>query len=920
MTVSERQIEWMEKVTAVADAGSMFRESQEQVGDALDKSAARVSSIKDELREKMDVTLKEKGTFGGKVNVIDTKTHDAMNELDIGESSMADFKYSDENLAELADIDTAVNKLMKASETLEAELKGMKKDVIKDKKKTKEPLYTQEQINGIIMDEIWTPMVREEIIPDNFVPKRFSKTEKVFEESGKLYDEALEKYSETLQGNEGFLEAIGLSKEMVSTAKTIGGNIASMVGSKEADIIIAGVGAALESGHDALSAGVKKDVRGVIDATVAIVGSSVGTADSALGSMITGAYKGLTKSADAGKLLAEGKFDEAVNSMADAMGSSIALLSNTKISDSTGTAGSRTWAEVGGDISHGIKSSVKIKNMIKVLHEGRKKGEVDWAQFTTVLTDVMKDQGKYVNQHFNAIEKARKLEGVEDKDEQYWIKKGAKGKGAGIDSATEGVASGIGGIVDMFSEEEKKEVEKKLVEQMNASTEDELERSRKEFETMLAHGFPVPNSTEEQDAQKAAMDMRSIETLIKQIEKDRKILAMVENLSKAGDIVEKLVPAMGGYAAARDLALNAYKAYERAKEVHEWRDNLRDTKNAHNIYGEAFMNRLNNAAVLLTRDISRAMADLARLIGYGAQHSPIAPAGVIVAKSAESAKALMEVAAKAHDMRRAAVGWKVYKSAIESPMNRKLKRSALRLNATLSKYAMVHGALVDKDPFAKNAMAKCGLDARVLSHPDTNSDKVMKFLTVQFNDDPVVMRAVPLPKDWREGIKVELTYESWISLKVAAETNTEPAAKPMKSGVDGALAKVVKLSVAFEKTEKPVARAEVAVDEARDAKKPEPAKIIAAIDSHVSALEKREKSLKELRKALGSAKSKLNSFKPLDVYDSVHTELAEDVKTLAAQATLRDGELRVSGSQMKDMFAMLDKEKAAQEETLAKVS
>jgi len=911
----------MEKVTAVADAGSMFRESQEQVGDALDKSAARVSSIKDELREKMDVTLKEKGTFGGKVNVIDTKTHDAMNELDIGESSMADFKYSDENLAELADIDTAVNKLMKASETLEAELKGMQKDVINEKnKKTKEPLYTQEQINGIIMDEIWTPMVREEIIPDNFVPKRFSKTEKVFEESGKLYDEALEKYSETLQGNEGFLEAIGLSKEMVSTAKTIGGNIASMVGSKEADLIIAGVGAALESGHDVLASGAKKDVRGVLDATVAMVGSSISAYDSSLGSMISGAYKGLSKSGDAGKFLAEGKIDEAVNSLADAIGASYALLGNSKISDKTGSPGSRSWSELGGDIAHGMKGSVRIGKMTKLVHDGRKKGDIPWGDISKEMNALINDQGKYVAKHFVAIEKASKLDQTDDKDKEYWIKKSASGKGSGIDSATKGVTSGVDGVIDLFSKEEKEEIEKKVVEQMNASTEKELDESRKEFEAMLAHGFPVPNSAEEQDAQKAAMDMRSIETLIKQIEKDRKILAMVENLSKAGDIVEKLVPAMGGYAAARDLALNAYKAYERAKEVHEWRDNLRDTKNAHNIYGEAFMNRVNNAAVLLTRDISRAMADLARLIGYGAQHSPVAPAGVIVAKSAESAKALMEVAAKAHDMRRAAVGWKVYKSAIENPMNRKLKRSALRLNSTLSKYAMVHGALVDKDPFAKNAMAKCGLDARVLSHPDTNSDKVMKFLTVQFNDDPVVMRAVPLPKDWREGIKVELTYESWISLKVAAETNTEPAAKPMKSGVDGALAKVVKLSVAFEKTEKPVAKAEVAVDEAREAKKPEPAKIIAAIDSHVSALGKREKSLKELRKALGSTKTKLNSFKPLDVYDSVHIELAEDVKTLAAQATLRDGELRVSGSQMKDMLAMLDKEKATQEEIVAKAS
>jgi len=911
MAVSEKQIEWLEEVTKVANAGEMFRASQQEVGDALDKNAAIVSSIKDELRESMDVSLKKKGVFGGKVNVIDTKTHDAMNELDIGESSMSEFNFSQKNLVDLGVIDATVNKLMKASESLEADLKK------KQKNGTKEPLYTQEQINGIIMDEIWTPMVREEIIPDNFVPKRFSKTEKVFEESGKLYDKALEEYSEKLEGNEGFLEAIGLSKEMVSAAKTIGANLASSLGSKEADLIIAGVGAALESGHDLAACVAKKDVRGVIDASVAMVGSSIAAYDSDLGSMISGAYKGLTKSGDAGKLLAEGKVDLAVIAMADAYAASFAMLSNDMVKDDTGTAGTRTWAQLGGDIAHAMKGSVRIGKMAKLVQEGRKSGEIPWDKVSLEMAALIKDQGKYVAKHCIAIETKGKADLTDEKVEQYWIEKRGGADKDAVDSASDAFDSGVKGIAELFSKEEKEEIEKQMVEKMNATTADELDDSRKEFEAMLAHGFPVPNSEEEQDAQKRAMDMRSIETLIKQIEKDRKILAMIENLSKAGDIVEKLVPAMGGYAAARDLAINAYKAYERAKEVHQWRENLRDTRNAHNIYGEAFMNRLNNAAVLLTRDISRAMADLARLIGYGAQHSPIAPAGAIVAESAESAKALMEVAAKAHDMHRAAVGWKVYKSAIANPMNRKLKRSALQLNATLSKYAMVYGALVDKDPFAKNAMAKCGLDARVLSHPDTNSEKVMKFLTIRFNDDPVVMKAVPLPRDWREGITVELTYESWTSLKLAAETNTDPAAKSMRSGVDGALATLEKVSVAFEKTEKPVAQAEKAVEDARTAGTPKPEDIIEAIDEHIKALEEREKALGQLVKAVGNTKGKLNGFTPIDVNGSDHTEFAEDVKTLAAQAMLRESELKVTASQMKDMFAMLKKEKLMQEEIAA---
>src|SRR5262249_51095574 len=62
-------------------------------------------------------------------------------------------------------------------------------------------------------------------------------------------------------------------------------------------------------------------------------------------------------------------------------------------------------------------------------------------------------------------------------------------------------------------------------------------------------------------------------------------------------------------------------------------------------------------------------------------------------------------------------------------------RKALKINPTLSKYAIAYGALEMNDPFAREALRACDLNDMVLMHKDTNAAKVAAYMELKLADD-----------------------------------------------------------------------------------------------------------------------------------------------------------------------------------------
>ncbi|WP_109317715.1 hypothetical protein [Pseudovibrio ascidiaceicola] len=93
-------------------------------------------------------------------------------------------------------------------------------EMIAAKDKDGKEMFSEEDITR----ELWTPLVREGIIPSNLVPSRYSQFEKMFKGGAKIYEQKLEEHSETASKHENTLEAIGFARDVVTLATSIGSN------------------------------------------------------------------------------------------------------------------------------------------------------------------------------------------------------------------------------------------------------------------------------------------------------------------------------------------------------------------------------------------------------------------------------------------------------------------------------------------------------------------------------------------------------------------------------------------------------------------------------------------------------------------------------------------------------------------------
>ena len=81
------------------------------------------------------------------------------------------------------------------------------------------PLFTEKDI----MDELWTPLIREQIIPANVVSDRYSQDAQLFEGACQIYEAKLTSYTEGIGEHDTALQALGGVKSMAQ----FGGAIAT---------------------------------------------------------------------------------------------------------------------------------------------------------------------------------------------------------------------------------------------------------------------------------------------------------------------------------------------------------------------------------------------------------------------------------------------------------------------------------------------------------------------------------------------------------------------------------------------------------------------------------------------------------------------------------------------------------------------
>jgi hypothetical protein len=276
------------------------------------------------------------------------------------------------------------------------------------------------------------------------------------------------------------------------------------------------------------------------------------------------------------------------------------------------------------------------------------------------------------------------------------------------------------------------------------------------------------------DEEKAARAMAAVEKLIAEAQKLNQTWDMVNALTSGGTaILVAALPVAGLAAAIQKLAMDTAILVRKSIQLNTWMDNMALTMGNSSVYGPAIAGRLASAKVQVSQQSARVVFDA---IGVAAESAKLADSmGVATGLSIGNnmARALTEYGFKLHKEAEIERGWHLYKKARANPGDRKRARKAMKWNSTLSKCVLAYGIVMDGDPIAKEVGRSCGLTPEILADQHAVCGKVVTYFETLYTDDPVVLRRVPLRKDWHPG-EPELTFDSWLRFRAAAANRAVP--------------------------------------------------------------------------------------------------------------------------------------------------
>lgn len=285
----------------------------------------------------------------------------------------------------------------------------------------------------------------------------------------------------------------------------------------------------------------------------------------------------------------------------------------------------------------------------------------------------------------------------------------------------------------------------------------------------------VIDADDMEDEARAKKAMASVDKLIMEAQALNTRWQMVETMTSGGAaILVAALPVAGLAAAIQKLAMDVAILVRKSTELNKWVKNMALTMGNNSVYGPAISGRLASASVQVSQQAVRVVFDA---IGVAAESAKLADCmGVATGLSIGNslARALTEYGYKMHKEAEIDRGWKLYKKALEAPGDRKKARKAMKWNSTLSKCVLAYGIVKDGDPIAKEVGRSCGLTPEVLADTKDVCSKVVAYFQTLYSDDPVVMKRIPLTKDWHPG-SPSVTLDSWLRFKAAAVNRAKPS-------------------------------------------------------------------------------------------------------------------------------------------------
>lgn len=712
-----------------------------------------------------------------------------------------------------------------------------------------------------LAEDLWLPLQREGVIPENLVPQNYSAVAKQFAAASELYEDRLQEHSEDLTKQDILGEKFELAMKLgEATLKllTAGAGMAGSVSdiSGDADLgmtaddattvmghlgtalaVTGGVGKAALSDRDFTSVG---DVVGgaVADALSGAVGAEVG---GMVGAAIASSARGVRTA----KFVKAGDFKGAATALVEGIATGCAGFDQTD---------GKIVTEIGAQIKANMTAFIAGWNAAEALESGKSPVEV----MQTLLDE---------------LEKVATAAG-----------KTAGGKmAAEVAGVTEGGDAVLGHLADRQAAQEvinqkfdmaalaasREEAAAKQAEDMAEQT----AVSAEEFRLALVTGFSLPVDDEDSVNIEESNRLASIDYILAVQQKNAATFELCKTISQKGvGLVVKMFPPASLVEACLTLTFSIQDAVSKTQELIIWQDNFRDAQAASSAQVDAFLSRKGLQSKQTAQAGIKAALDAARVVAEVLKMTPAAPTAPVVSAGAALAEAAVEVADIIYTEAQMAAGWRIYQQARYNPGDRYLARKATRQNPTLAKYAMAWGA-TKGDPIAVEGMRRCGLTEQTLALPETNVARVVAYLEARYADDPVLLRAVPVRQEWHPG-PVELSLRSWAGFYLMATTKASPAVSKTNdiSGINAALGDLEDAEAAFAEE----------VRRLKASNKNRDADVVAADpgtpDEAVTA---------RLLSALYKLTDNLRRFKSLDTEGARHAEMADYIDALAARADRR---------------------------------
>lgn len=623
--------------------------------------------------------------------------------------------------------------------------------------KENRPLFT----NEMIMDALYTPLVREQILPETFVEDDFSRVQQMINATNDAYAQELATIAETA----GRDEHIKLAQSTFTTFGSIAKDAIDM------DLAVQSLSHKdLGFKNTKAEKAAAKFEKGVVDLTTATLntGLDVVLKHNDPRKAFMGAMSSMAKSAgfavgqisgseEIGKyvtaaMMASTHLDAMVTAHKEGKKAEFATAFSELVADGM-DARAASLDEEGARQMAAIQAATKAsaKTLITACQDDIFTAikEKKWAKVRTFMVTA----GTEASRAAFATQFAKK-EGVEEDDVSE------------TDENVEKIAEALTSVSKELESNPQAQAAKAEADAMQdaekASAEEMLQQEQERFENNLA----LLGERETLDRS----EINSISAMLADLKRDAELIKAASTVGTAGAKVAKqfcaplaVAGTITTFTTTLAAAINRFTAMKKWQEAHSEalataNPYLTSIQSFVKSQKEQFTHKSISAALLLLRVAAQIVASA----GTG---SPVQGIATVVDKGLSMAASLEELAFKYHQQNEVEKAWVLTKRALDNPSNRKANLLARLQNPTLAKYSIAYGAVVRKDVVALEAMNKIGLNRETLAKKDANVVKVKEYLEQLYADDISVKRKYEAPKGWASAFpKPDLTPRSWMRM------------------------------------------------------------------------------------------------------------------------------------------------------------